>query len=64
MNRLSQFVSDDRGVDLIEYALLAGLISVAAIGALTEIRTSIVAIYDNLNSSMGTAAAAVTPTAP
>jgi pilus assembly protein Flp/PilA len=34
-NLLSCFIRDDRGQDLIEYALLAGLISLGSIGAIT-----------------------------
>jgi Flp pilus assembly pilin Flp len=32
---------DDRGQDLIEYALLVGLIAVVAVGAITEVGTTI-----------------------
>jgi pilus assembly protein Flp/PilA len=45
MKVLMNFVNDDRGVDLIEYALLAGLIGVVAVGALGFIGTRVNEIY-------------------
>jgi pilus assembly protein Flp/PilA len=46
------FVNDDRGVDLIEYALLAGLIGVAAITAVTGIGTQVSRILGAVNDKM------------
>ena len=41
INRLRALVRDDRGQDLIEYALLAGLISLASVLAITALGTAI-----------------------
>src|SRR5207247_1050499 len=38
---IADFIRDDRGVDLIEYALLAGLIAVAAVLSLTSAGTNL-----------------------
>jgi pilus assembly protein Flp/PilA len=37
----NRFVREDQGQDLIEYALLAGLISLASVAAITALGTSI-----------------------
>jgi Flp pilus assembly pilin Flp len=51
---LTLFVNDDRGVDLIEYALLAGLIGVAAITAVTGIGTQVSRILGAVSAKMVT----------
>ena len=51
---LTMFVNDDRGVDLIEYALLAGLIGVAAITAITGIGTQVSRILGAVSAKMVT----------
>ena len=40
-NLFNRFVSEDNGQDLIEYALLAGLISLASVLAITTLGTTI-----------------------
>ena len=40
-NLLNRFVREDAGQDLIEYALLAGLISLASVVAITALGTAI-----------------------
>jgi pilus assembly protein Flp/PilA len=52
MNRLTQFVADDRGVDLIEYALLAGLVGIAAVGTLTTIGEKVSAIFGSIDTAL------------
>ena len=47
--------SDKKGVTLIEYALIAGLISVVAITLLTNVGSSIKNIFTSINSSLTTA---------
>ena len=42
---LTRFVTEERGQDLIEYALLAGFISLAAVAAITAISTEVAGIY-------------------
>ena len=41
MNLFNRFVREDAGQDLIEYALLAGLVALAATAAMTNLGTAI-----------------------
>jgi pilus assembly protein Flp/PilA len=50
-------LKDDSGQDLIEYALVAGLIAVAAIAAMTAVGSSIASGF----TSLGTKIAAALP---
>lgn len=43
---LSAFVADELGVTAIEYGLLAALIAVAAVGAISATGTSLAALYN------------------
>jgi pilus assembly protein Flp/PilA len=53
MNKLiSRFLRDDRGQDLIEYALLAGFISLVAVLAITNVGTGVNSVYDNINTQV------------
>ena len=45
-------LNDDRGGQVLEYSLIAGLIVVAAIGAITCVGTKIVGRWSSLNSSV------------
>lgn len=45
-----QLVEDDRGQDLIEYALLAGFISLASVTTVLNVGSGVVAIYDDLET--------------
>jgi pilus assembly protein Flp/PilA len=58
INRLRQFVRDDEGQDLIEYALLVGLISLVAVLAITSAGTSVNSIFTAIASSLAAAAGA------
>ena len=49
---LTQFATDDRGVDLIEYALLAGLIGVVAVTAIGAIGTKVGSIYTAIETKL------------
>ena len=46
---------DDRGQDLIEYALLAGFISLAATAAITLIGTSLNSLYTTIDNQVTSA---------
>ena len=52
MNLLARFVRDDQGQDLIEYALLAGFISLVAVTAITNVGTGVNTVYGNINSQV------------
>ncbi len=59
MNRIARFVNDDQGADLIEYALLVGLITLAAVSSLTSIGTSVASMWTTISGKITTAAASV-----
>jgi len=48
--RLAQVVLDERGGEVLEYAVVAGLIVVSAIGAISCVGTKAVAKWSSLNS--------------
>ena len=50
---LKNFVNDESGQDLIEYALLAGFISLVAVVAITQVGTGVNTVYGNLNTQVG-----------
>jgi pilus assembly protein Flp/PilA len=50
---LNRFVRDEAGQDLIEYALLAGFISLVAVAAITNVGQGINQVYENINTQVG-----------
>jgi pilus assembly protein Flp/PilA len=54
--RLSAFVRDEEGQDLIEYALLVGLISLVAVAAIGLAGTSVNKIFDTIQTKLASAA--------
>ena len=62
MNRLTQLMvtlkiwKDTRGQDLIEYALMAGFVAVAAGAIMPTVSDNISQIFSKISSSMGSAA--------
>jgi pilus assembly protein Flp/PilA len=51
-NLFNRFVAEDNGQDLIEYALLAGLISLASIVAITALGAAIQGKYTQVGASV------------
>jgi Flp pilus assembly pilin Flp len=51
---INRFVRNDNGQDLIEYALLAGFISLVAVVAITNVGTGVNAVYTNIDSQVKT----------
>jgi pilus assembly protein Flp/PilA len=49
------FCNDDSGATAIEYGLIAALVSVAAIGALTAVGNSLNTMFTSVSNSMNTA---------
>jgi Flp pilus assembly pilin Flp len=47
-----RFLSDETGGEVLEYALIAGLIVVATIAVIAKIGTKVLARWGSLNSSM------------
>ncbi len=54
-NLIVRFVREDQGQDLIEYALLAGLIALAATVGITAVGTALSAKYTELGTAVGAA---------
>jgi pilus assembly protein Flp/PilA len=50
---LVRFAREDQGQDLIEYALLAGFISLVAVLAITNVGTGVNAVYTNIDKQVG-----------
>jgi pilus assembly protein Flp/PilA len=48
----NRFVRDEAGQDLIEYALLAGFISLVAVVAITAVGTGINKVYNNIDAQV------------
>ena len=51
-NTLKKLILDEQGGEVLEYALIAGLIVVAAIAVITSVGAKVVARWTSLNSSM------------
>lgn len=49
----NRFVHEDQGQDLIEYALLAGFISLVAVVAITAVGTGVNTVYQNIDTQVG-----------
>jgi pilus assembly protein Flp/PilA len=49
---LASLVKDEQGGEVLEYALIAGLIVVAAIAVIGSVGTKVLARWTSLNSSM------------
>jgi len=49
---MKRFVREDEGQDLIEYALLAGFISLVAVAAIKSVGTGVNGVYNNINSQV------------
>jgi pilus assembly protein Flp/PilA len=54
-NLLVRFVREDEGQDLIEYALLAAFISLAAVLAIQQLGTAVNNVYTKVSSTLNTA---------
>jgi len=52
---ISRFVKEDSGATAIEYGLIAALVSVAAIGALTAMGNSLSTMFGTVAAALSTA---------
>jgi pilus assembly protein Flp/PilA len=57
MKFLTRFLTDDRGQDLIEYALMAGFVAVAAGALMPNVSSSISTVFSKIQSVLAAAAA-------
>ena len=51
-NLIKKLVRDESGGEVLEYALIAGLIIVAAIAAITSVGSKVLARWTSLNASV------------
>jgi pilus assembly protein Flp/PilA len=51
-NLFSKFVREEAGQDLIEYALLAGLISLVCVAAITAAGQKVSTLFDNVQNAI------------
>jgi Flp pilus assembly pilin Flp len=49
---LKRFICEEDGQDLIEYALLAGFISLVAVVAITQVGQGVNGVYTNINGQV------------
>ncbi len=52
MNKLTTFMNDESGATAIEYGLIAALVSVAIIGALTTLGTKLTTTFTSVSSKL------------
>src|SRR6059058_5321463 len=52
MKTIAKLLKDEQGGEVLEYALIAGLIVVAAIAVITSVGGKVLARWQSLNSSM------------
>jgi pilus assembly protein Flp/PilA len=52
MNRVQNFLSDESGVTAIEYALIASLIAVFIIGAITTVGQNVSNVFTEIGSTL------------
>jgi pilus assembly protein Flp/PilA len=52
MGSIVRYLNDEAGADLIEYALLAGLISLAAVATLQDVGSSITGLFNKVKTKL------------
>ncbi|MBI1857936.1 MAG: Flp family type IVb pilin [Candidatus Melainabacteria bacterium] len=55
MNTIANFIRDEEGASMAEYALLVGLIAVALIAAITAFRGSIINTFTRVTNALNAA---------
>ena len=53
MNALKKFLADEAGGEVLEYALIAGLIIVGAIVAITSVGNKVLAKWQSVDDGLG-----------
>ena len=56
----SRFIQDETGATAIEYGLIAALVAVAIIGALTQLQGGLTALFNAIGTRLSTEAANAT----
>ena len=49
---LRKFVANEKGQDLVEYALLVSLVALAAIAATRSVASAITTVFNNISTSL------------
>jgi pilus assembly protein Flp/PilA len=52
MNLINRFVTEDNGAETVEYALVLGLLAIAAVVALTALGTSVSTLFNPARTSL------------
>ena len=52
MNALMNFIKDEEGVTAIEYGLIASLIAVVIIGAVTLVGTDLIGVFTDISNAL------------
>ncbi|NBO17921.1 MAG: Flp family type IVb pilin [Proteobacteria bacterium] len=52
MKHIMSFIKDENGATAIEYGLIAALISVAAIGAMSALGTQLTTLFGNIRTNL------------
>lgn len=52
MNTIKRFISDERGLETVEYAIITGLIVVGIVGTIASIGTWVSQQYTDLNTDL------------
>ncbi len=52
MMNLKRFLKDESGATAIEYGLIAALVAVAIIGAVTALGTSLIGLFDGISAEL------------
>jgi Flp pilus assembly pilin Flp len=55
MDTVLHFLGDDRGADLVEYALIVGVLSFAAVGVITALNGSIIDLATRIKNALDAA---------
>jgi pilus assembly protein Flp/PilA len=61
LKHISNFCRDEEGATAIEYALIAALVSVAAITALTALGNNLNAMFTSVSDKLGPVASSLAP---
>jgi pilus assembly protein Flp/PilA len=52
INAINKFLKDENGATAIEYGLIAALVAVAIVGALTTLGGGLTSMFNNVNSDL------------
>ena len=52
MKTIAKLLKDEQGGEVLEYALIAGLIVVAAVAVISQVGTSVVAKWTSVNNAL------------